>query len=169
MRRPVAAHGGPTRGAAWSGLRACWNGEDDVVMRRARAAAVIVRGGRLLMVRERGLGPSGRHDGQEYWTLPGGGIAAGETAEDAVRREVAEEIGLLPVAVRYLLDVPYPSGMTACFAVEVADGEPTLGVDELPCECPRMVGLDWVPLPPLTPQTSGIPIPTMIVVCDRSY
>ncbi|MFI9643572.1 NUDIX domain-containing protein [Micromonospora sp. NPDC051925] len=60
------------------------------------------------MVRERG--PSGRHDGQRYWTLPGGGIGVGETAEDAVRREVVEEVGLRPVAVRYLLDVPYPSG-----------------------------------------------------------
>jgi hypothetical protein len=38
---------------------------------RRRVAAVIVRAGRLLMVRERGRGPEGRHDGLEYWTLPG--------------------------------------------------------------------------------------------------
>ncbi|MDG4760478.1 NUDIX hydrolase [Micromonospora sp. WMMD710] len=133
---------------------------------RRRAAAVIVRGNRVLMVRERGRGPSGRHDGQEYWTLPGGGIAAGETAEDAVRREVVEEVGLRPLAVRYLLDVPYPSGLTSCFAVQVADGEPSLGKDTLSCDCPVMVGMDWVPLPQLHTETPGLPIPTMIVVWD---
>ncbi|GGM29150.1 hypothetical protein GCM10011608_12310 [Micromonospora sonchi] len=134
--------------------------------KRRRAAAVIVRDGRVLMVRERGRGPSGRHDGQEYWTLPGGGIGVGETAEDAVRREVVEEVGLRPVAVRYLLDVPYPSGLTSCFAVQVADGEPRLGDDRLPCDCPAMVGVDWVPLPQLQTETPGLPIPTMIVVWE---
>ncbi|WP_433458301.1 NUDIX domain-containing protein [Micromonospora sp. CA-248212] len=141
------------------------DGDDVTVTLRHRAAAVIVRDGRVLMVRERGLGPSGRHDGQEYWTLPGGGIAAGETAEDAVRREVVEEVGLRPVAVRYLFEVPYPSGLTACFAVDVAAGEPTLGADELPCDCPVMVGLDWVPLPRLPTETQGLAVPTMLVVC----
>ncbi|MDG4793022.1 NUDIX domain-containing protein [Micromonospora sp. WMMD1082] len=133
---------------------------------RQRAAAVIVRDGRVPMVRERGRGPSGRHDGQEYWTLPGGGIGIGETAEDAVRREVVEEVGLQPVAVRYLLDVPYPSGLTACFAVQVAGGEPRLGDDGLSCDCSVMVGVDWVPLPQLPTETPGLPIATMIIVWE---
>lgn len=115
------------------------------------------------MVRERGAGPDGRHDGVEYWTLPGGGIAEGETAEEAVRREVAEETGLQALTVRYLLDMPYPSGMTAVFAVEVAAGEARLGDGEEPCDCPAMVGLDWVPVPQVSPMTEGIPIPTFIV------
>jgi 8-oxo-dGTP diphosphatase len=132
---------------------------------RRRAAAVIVRHGHVLMVRERSLGPGGRHDGQEYWTLPGGGINPGETAEQAVRREVSEETGLVVTATRYLLDMPYPSGLTSVFAVQVADGEPVLGVDDaLGCDCPEMVGLDWVPAPPLQPETAGLPVPTMIVV-----
>lgn len=63
-----------------------------LVTGRKRAAAVIIRDGHLLMIRERGLGPTGRHDGQEYWTLPGGGIQPGETPERAVIREAAEEI-----------------------------------------------------------------------------
>jgi len=64
---------------------------------RNRAAAVIIRDGRLLMVRQRRTGLSGRHDGQEYWTLPGGGIQPGETPEQAVMPEVAEETGLEPL------------------------------------------------------------------------
>lgn len=114
---------------------------------RRRVAAVIVRDGCVLMVRERGEGPGGRHDGPEYWTLPGGGLEDGEDPLDAVRREVAEETGLRAVSVRYAYEAPYPSGRTACFRVEVAPGEPLLGVDpDLECDCPRMVGLIWVPL-----------------------
>jgi 8-oxo-dGTP diphosphatase len=131
---------------------------------RRRAAAVIVRDGRVLMVRERGTGPDGRHDGVEYWTLPGGAIADGETPEEAVRREVHEEVGLHATGVRYLQDLPYPSGLTSCYAVDVADGEPTLGHDDdLDCDCPRMVGLDWVALPDVAPATGGLPVPTMII------
>lgn len=138
-------------------------GDDLRMIGRRRAAAVIVRDGRVLMVRERGTGPGGRHDGVEYWTLPGGGLAEGETAEQAVRREVAEETGLHALTVRYLLDMPYPSGMTAVFAVEVAPGEARLGDSEEACGCPAMVGLDWVPVPQVSPTTEGTPIPTFIV------
>ncbi len=114
---------------------------------RRRVAAVIIRDGCVLMVRERGQRVTGRHDGPEYWTLPGGGLEAGEEPEDAVRREVAEEVGLRALSVRYAYDAPYPSGWTSCFRVEVEPGEPVLGIDaDLTCDCPRMVGLIWVPL-----------------------
>ncbi|GGU96234.1 hypothetical protein GCM10010495_02670 [Kitasatospora herbaricolor] len=130
---------------------------------RRRAAAVIIRDGHVLMVRERGRGPSGRHDGHEYWTLPGGGIEPGESAEQAVVREVAEEVGLVTRSVRHLYDTPYPSGWTACFAVEVAPGEPRLGVDPgRDCDCPRMIGLSWVPLP-RSSASEGLMVPTLLM------
>jgi 8-oxo-dGTP diphosphatase len=127
------------------------------VTQRRRAAAVIIRDGKLLMVREHSRSTSGRHDGPAYWTLPGGGVQEGETDEQAVRREVAEEVGLMPLSVTYVRDMHYPSGMTAIFTVTVAEGEPRLGIDDLPCDCPRMVGLDWIPMP------SPTAIPTMLV------
>ncbi|HET6297598.1 MAG TPA: NUDIX domain-containing protein [Kribbella sp.] len=52
------------------------------------------------MVRERVQTAPGRHDGPEYWTLPGGGIEADEEPEVAVRREVLEEVGLEVVSAR---------------------------------------------------------------------
>lgn len=59
---------------------------------------------------------------------------------------MAEEVGLTIISATYIRDAHYPSGMTAVFAVTVADGEPRLGADDLPCDCPRMIGLDWMPL-----------------------
>ena len=126
------------------------------VSERKRAAAVIVRDGRVLMVHERSHRPGAR----EWWTLPGGGIEPGETPEQAVRREVLEETGLVVQEAQYLLDMPYPSGMTSVFAVTVADGEPVLGVA---VDGPEAVGLDWIELPDLAVPPGTLPVPPMIV------
>jgi len=55
---------------------------------RAGASAVLFRGDAVLLI-ERGDGPS-----EGLFSLPGGSIEAGETAEDAACREVNEETGL---------------------------------------------------------------------------
>lgn len=54
---------------------------------RVAAYAVIEREGEILLTHWR----RGRMSG---WTLPGGGIEAGESPEDATKREVMEETGL---------------------------------------------------------------------------
>ncbi|WP_211291204.1 NUDIX hydrolase [Kineococcus xinjiangensis] len=114
---------------------------------RRRASAVIVREGAVLMVREATRSSSGRHDGPSYLTLPGGGVGDDEDLDHAVRREVAEEVGLHVTSARRLGTYPYTYGETACFLVEVLDGEPRLGAHDKPCDCPKMIALEWVPLP----------------------
>ncbi|MGY6501904.1 MAG: NUDIX hydrolase [Acidimicrobiales bacterium] len=135
---------------------------------RRRVAAIIRRDDHVLMVRERMRDEHGRHAGQEIWTLPGGGVEADETLHDAVRREVHEEVGLVVDSAEHVFDYPYFSGVTACFQVTVAPGEPRLGVDPLECDCPRMVGLAWMPVgDPATAET-GHPVPVMFYAAPTS-
>jgi 8-oxo-dGTP diphosphatase len=54
---------------------------------RIRVSAILRRENRLLLVRQ-------EKPGREYWLLPGGGVHAGESLVDALRRELAEEVGL---------------------------------------------------------------------------
>lgn len=58
-------------------------------------SAAIIRDGKVLIVRRARPPASG------VFTLPGGGVEAGETLRDAVVREIAEETGLViePVAL----------------------------------------------------------------------
>jgi 8-oxo-dGTP pyrophosphatase MutT (NUDIX family) len=50
-----------------------------------RAAAIVVHDGSVLLQ---------RLDGDTFWALPGGRVELGETAADALRRELREELGL---------------------------------------------------------------------------
>jgi len=56
---------------------------------RAGVSVVVLRGGEVLLI-QRGKGAY-----RGLWSLPGGAIELGETAEAAARRELTEETGLL--------------------------------------------------------------------------
>ena len=110
-----------------------------------RACAAILREASILMVRH-------QHDGRDYWTLPGGGVEAGETPDMAVIREVREETGLQAASPRLLFKHEYDSAMPGiiehCFLVEVQrDQEPTLGHDpELTAENQLLTDVAWFTL-----------------------
>lgn len=53
---------------------------------RPGAKALVATDRRVLLVRER------HADGEPFWTLPGGGVEAGESVRAALRRELAEEL-----------------------------------------------------------------------------
>ena len=69
-------------------------------------AAIIESDGHILLTR-RAFEP-----GRGLLDLPGGFIEPGETAEDGLRRELQEELGLAPESLAYLCSLPnrYPFG-----------------------------------------------------------
>jgi len=107
-------------------------------------AAVIERDGRLLLCRR----PAGkRHAG--LWEFPGGKLLPGESASEAARRELAEELAVEVLSVgERLLALPDPGSpfVVEFYPVEIA-GEPVpLEHDALLWALPgELAGLDLAP------------------------
>lgn len=101
---------------------------------RQKVRAVVVNGsGQFLLVR-----PHGYRDGE--WTLAGGGVEYGETVHQAMRREIAEELGValeedleqLPVGNRFIYSsdhkakraLDHDGQEASMFVVRLADNVP---------------------------------------------
>lgn len=105
--------------------------EGGLKLRRKVRAVVVNDIGEFLLVR-----PHGYHE--EEWTLAGGGVEDGETVHQAMRREIAEELGVmleeelqqLPVGNRYI----YSAEHKAKKALDHDGQEATMFVVRLPHE-----------------------------------
>jgi 8-oxo-dGTP diphosphatase len=88
---------------------------------RLVVGAALVHEGRVLAARR--TRPA---EAAGWWELPGGKVDRGETLEDAVVREVAEELGCVVRATRVLPGVqPLAHGASLrVMVVELVDGEP---------------------------------------------
>ena len=84
------------------------------------AAAVIVRNGAVFAT-QRGYGPW-----KDWWEFPGGKIEAGETPQDALIREIREELDTEIAVGRQLAEVEYDYPefhlSMACFHCSVLSG-----------------------------------------------
>jgi ADP-ribose pyrophosphatase YjhB (NUDIX family) len=96
---------------------------------RTRAQALIIENGNILLAKHHDLTID-----KIYWCLPGGGVEAGESPEEAVVRELKEETNLDIRVVRKIAEMRLP-GVTAGYAkgvtflAEIAGGELSLGFD----------------------------------------
>jgi 8-oxo-dGTP diphosphatase len=89
----------------------------------ARAQCIVHRGNEVLMVKH-------RHQGKEWWCLPGGAIDDEESPQEAVLRELAEECYVEGNVVRQTSFLKEADGTkTYTFLVDIGDQEPRLGFD----------------------------------------
>jgi len=108
-------------------------------------AAVIFHDGRLFAT-QRGYG-----DWKGYWEFPGGKIEPGETPQQALVREIREELDTVISVSSFLCNVEYdyPAFHLSmqCFRCEITSGEPKL----LEHEAARWLGREelrsvgWLP------------------------
>lgn len=89
-------------------------------MRRA-VRAIVMKDDHLLVMKRNKFG-------QEFYALVGGGIDLGETAEQALAREVAEESGIRIANPRLVIeeDAGDMFGMQYIYLCDYAGGEPVL-------------------------------------------
>jgi 8-oxo-dGTP diphosphatase len=107
------------------------------------AGALIVDGALLVAQRERPPELAG------LWELPGGKVADGETDEQALERELREELGVtVAVGARLGADVPLASGATLrAYRVTLVDGT-VRPLDHQALQwvsCEGLAGVSWVP------------------------
>jgi 8-oxo-dGTP diphosphatase len=91
---------------------------------RQAARAVIIHQNKLLVIKRNKFG-------KEYYILPGGGVQAGETPEQALMRELAEETGVNISTGRpvFVEEAGAPYGTQYIYLCEYAGGEPRLSPD----------------------------------------
>jgi len=92
-------------------------------MNRPRAFAAIIKNNHILMTKH-------IYPDKTFWTLPGGGLEEGESFEEAVIREVKEEVNLDVEVVDFLFTRQYSGGEERCYLVRfLEDQTPLLGYD----------------------------------------
>jgi 8-oxo-dGTP diphosphatase len=116
-------------------------------VKRIRVVAAVVRRGGALLVTRR----PDRPDARGQWEFPGGKVEPGEDEPQALRREIAEELGCAvdvgPLLLRHHHRYPSLEVELAFYAARLADGaEPqALGVSELRWAAPEALpGLDFL-------------------------
>ena len=94
-------------------------------MKTIRVVAAVIRDGRRVFATQRGYGPW-----KDWWEFPGGKIEAGESPQDALVREIREELDTGIEVGEKLADIEYDYPdfhlSMACFSCRILSGAPVL-------------------------------------------
>ena len=136
----------PARDAMLSGMNHASAPDTDTTPRLRVVAAVVWRDGRMLFTRRPPGGPLGLQ-----WEMPGGKIEPGETPDQALVRELAEELGVAARTHETLAverhDYAHGTRVDVHFIRATFEGEPrpaSEAVHELRWWAPHEVDLDSV-------------------------
>ena len=120
--------------------------------KKISVVAAIIRKGELIFATQRGYG-----NYKDWWEFPGGKVEAGETPQEALIREIQEELGTKIAVDEFLITVEYdyPEFHLSmdCFWCHVEEGNLSL----LEHEASR-----WLPLNDLR-QVNWLPADIMVI------
>jgi mutator protein MutT len=103
--------------------------------------ALIIEDGRVVLIER-------RRETETYYLFPGGRIEVGETAVEAVAREIKEELGLDVVVGSLVAEVTYNGNLQSFFMARVVGGVFGSGSDPEPAVWLPVAGLTAMPVHP---------------------
>ena len=115
-------------------------------MKTYHVVAAIIQEGNKIFATQRGYG-----DYKDGWEFPGGKIEQGESPEDALVREIREELAIEVSIDRHVVDVSYDYPQfhleMGCFLCSITDGTPHLLEHEAAkwLEAQNIDSVDWLP------------------------
>ncbi len=115
-------------------------------MKTIRVVAAIIHKDGKIFATQRGYGAY-----KDYWEFPGGKIEAGETPEEALIREIKEELATTIRPERFVMTVEYdyPEFHLSmdCFICSIVEGEPELLEHESACwlTMEHLHDMNWLP------------------------
>ena len=115
-------------------------------MRTCHVVAAIIKKGNKIFATQRGYG-----DCKDGWEFPGGKIEPGETPEQALVREITEELGITVAIDRHVVDVSYDYPEfhleMGCYLCSIAEGVPCLLEHKAAkwLEASEIDSVDWLP------------------------
>ena len=115
-------------------------------MKTVRVVAAIIHKDGKIFATQRGYGAY-----KDYWEFPGGKIEAGETPEQALIREIKEELATIIQPEQFLMEVEYdyPEFHLSmdCFICTIIAGEPELLEHESACwlSMEHLCDVNWLP------------------------
>ena len=115
-------------------------------MKTIRVVAAVIRDGDRIFATQRGHG-----DYKDGWEFPGGKIEPGETPQEALARELKEELDITTIVGELIdtIEYDYPEFHLSmdCFWCKIAEGEPVLKEHEAArwLTKEKLDSVDWLP------------------------